>query len=41
MPGVRKTLYVIPRCYAGDTPPRPEQLPPGCRLDNLRRVEPH
>jgi hypothetical protein len=31
-----KTLYVIPRCYAGDTPPRADQLPPGCDAGNVR-----
>ncbi len=31
--------YVIPGCYAGDAPPqRPEKLPPGCKLENLKRV---
>lgn len=33
-----KTLYVIPRCYAGDTPPRAEQLPPGCDPGKVRTV---
>jgi hypothetical protein len=32
-------VYVIPGCYMGDAPPlRPEKLPPGCKLENLRRV---
>jgi hypothetical protein len=31
--------YVIPGCYMGDAPPqRPEKLPPGCKLENLKRV---
>jgi hypothetical protein len=34
----RPGLYVIPGCYAGDAPPRPEKLLPGCKLENLRRV---
>jgi hypothetical protein len=33
-----KTLYVIPRCYAGDTPPRAEQLPAGCDPARVRTV---
>lgn len=37
---VPKTFYVIPRCYAGDTPPRSEQLRPGCRVADLRTVPP-
>jgi hypothetical protein len=35
-----KTFYVIPRCYAGTTRPRAEQLPAGCRMANLRTVPP-
>ena len=35
-----KTFYVIPRCYAGTSRPRAEQLPQGCRLANLRTVPP-
>jgi len=32
-------MYVIPGCYASDAPPqRPEKLPPGCKLENLKRV---
>ena len=32
-------MYVIPGCYMGDAPPiRPEKLPPGCKLENLKRV---
>jgi hypothetical protein len=31
-------MYVIPGCYAGDAPPRPEKLLPGCKIENLRRV---
>jgi hypothetical protein len=34
----RPGLYVIPGCYAGDAPPRPEKLLPGCKLEHLRRV---
>jgi hypothetical protein len=37
-PVAPKTLYVIPRCYAGDTPPRPEQLPAGCDATHVRTV---
>jgi hypothetical protein len=35
-----KTFYVIPRCYAGDTLPRSDQLPSGCLIANLRTVPP-
>lgn len=35
-----KTFYVIPRCYAGDSPPRSERLPAGCRVANVRRIPP-
>ena len=30
------TIYVIPRCYLGDTRPRQEQLPVGCSVADLR-----
>jgi hypothetical protein len=39
-PGHRRPLYVIPRCYAGDTKPRPNQLKPGCRMSDLRLLTP-
>jgi hypothetical protein len=39
-PGPPKTFYVIPRCYAGDTRPRPEQLPAGCNVSSVRAVPP-
>jgi hypothetical protein len=35
-----KTFYVIPRCYAGDVRPRPEQLPAGCQIARLREIPP-
>ena len=35
-----KTFYVIPRCYAGDTPPRPEQLPASCKGASVRTIPP-
>jgi hypothetical protein len=38
--GTPKTFYVIPRCYAGTSRPRAEQLPAGCRLNDLRTVPP-
>ena len=32
-------VYIIPGCYMGDAPPlRPEKLPRGCKLENLKRV---
>jgi PEGA domain len=39
-PAAPKTFYVIPRCYAGDTRPRADQLPAGCRVGNLRTIPP-
>jgi hypothetical protein len=39
-PAAPKTFYVIPRCYAGDTRPRADQLPAGCRLSDLRTIPP-
>jgi hypothetical protein len=38
--GPPKTFYVIPRCYAGDSRPRPEQLPAGCKGARVRTVPP-
>ena len=35
-----KTFFVIPGCYAGDRPPRTEELPQGCNTANLRTVPP-
>ena len=37
---IPKTFYVIPRCYAGDSPPQAEDLPRGCRVANLRTIPP-
>jgi len=34
----RRTQSVIPRCYAGDTPPRAEQLPAGCDSTRVRTI---
>lgn len=39
-PGAPKTFYVIPRCYAGDTPPERDALPPGCEMARLRAIPP-
>jgi hypothetical protein len=36
--GPTRIFYVIPRCYAGDTPPTPAQLPAGCRAADVRIV---
>ena len=38
-PGVPKTFYVIPGCYAGDKPPR-ATLPRGCDRSKLRVIPP-
>lgn len=32
------TIYVIPRCYLGDSRPRQEQLPAGCSVADLRTL---
>ncbi len=37
---VPKTFYVIPGCYAGDTPPRTDRLPGGCSSRNVRTIPP-
>jgi hypothetical protein len=39
-PAVAKTLYVIPRCYAGDRLPVASQLPVGCRVADVRAIAP-
>jgi hypothetical protein len=39
-PVAPKPFYVIPRCYAGDTPPRENLLPAGCSTANLRTILP-
>ena len=39
VPGKPRTFYVIPGCYAGDTPPR-ARLPRGCDRSKLRAVPP-
>ena len=36
--GAPRTMYVIPRCYAGDAPPRSDQLPAGCDPARVRIV---
>lgn len=38
--GVKKTVYVIPRCYAGDKPPEVSRLPPGCDLRDMKVIPP-
>jgi len=40
LPGSPKTFYVIPGCYAGDRPPEPDTLKPGCSISRLRVVPP-
>ena len=39
-PAVPKTFYVIPRCYAGDTPPDPAKLRAGCDIGALLTIPP-
>jgi hypothetical protein len=41
LPGPPKTFYVIEGCYAGDRPPRQDSLPAGCRVEDVRKVEPN
>jgi hypothetical protein len=33
-----KTMYVLPGCYAGDTPPVESQLPARCNIADLRII---
>jgi hypothetical protein len=33
-----KTMYIVPHCYAGDTPPRASDMRPGCRLADMRTL---
>jgi hypothetical protein len=37
-PAAAKTFYVIPRCYAGDKPPK-GPLPKGCDAKNLQQYK--
>ncbi len=37
-PPPHKTMYVLPGCYAGDTPPQASQLPARCNLADLRII---
>lgn len=39
-PGVPKTFYVIPGCYAGDKRPDAGALPRGCDIGRLRTIPP-
>ncbi|HEY6361864.1 MAG TPA: hypothetical protein VIX63_12205 [Vicinamibacterales bacterium] len=39
-PGVPKTFYVIPGCYAGDKPPGTVRLPPMCDAAKVRTIPP-
>lgn len=39
-PGIPKTFYVIAGWYAGDKPPLPAWLPPGCDPSNVRVIPP-
>ncbi len=40
VPGVPKTFYVIPGCYAGDRPPASVRLPANCDAANARTIPP-
>ena len=37
-PGVARTIYLIPNCYAGDTPPVAADLPARCQVADLRTI---
>jgi hypothetical protein len=39
-PAPPKTFYVIPGCYAGDSRPSADRLPPGCSSKNLKTIPP-
>jgi hypothetical protein len=39
-PAPAKTFYVIPGCYAGDSRPSADRLPPGCSSKNLKTIPP-
>jgi hypothetical protein len=34
------SMYVIPNCYLGNIPPRPNRLPPGCDIKQLQVLAP-
>jgi len=34
----REPMYMIPRCYLGNVPPRADRLPPGCRIVDAQVV---
>jgi hypothetical protein len=38
LPATPKTIYVIPRCYLGDSRPQQSQLPAGCSLADLKTL---
>lgn len=38
-PSAPKTIYVIPRCYLGDSRPQQNQLPAGCNVADLRTLD--
>ena len=31
-------MYIIPRCYVGNVPPRPDRLPPGCKAGDVKVI---
>jgi hypothetical protein len=39
-PGVPKTFYVIPNCYAGDRPPTAATVPKTCDIAKVRTIPP-
>ena len=39
-PGPATTMYVIPNCYLGNVPPRPNRLPSGCDVKQVQVIGP-
>jgi len=37
-PGPATTMYVIPNCYLGNVPPRPNRLPSGCDAKQVQVI---
>jgi hypothetical protein len=39
-PGPATTMYVIPKCYVGNLPPRQNRLPSGCNAKDVQVLKP-
>jgi hypothetical protein len=33
-----KPVYIVPRCYIGDRPPQPSDVPAGCNIEDVRII---